>query len=72
MNSEIPPPGSYAVDTRSNRVGRVMGSEGPYVQLRPPSGGREWDVPRSALRPACSAEELSARVGDLNRNSRLP
>lgn len=35
--------GTYAVDTRTGRVGRVMGHEGPYVQLRPYGGGREWD-----------------------------
>lgn len=71
MKSEIPPAGSYAVDTRSDRVGQVMGKAGPYVQLRPPLGGREWDVPLDRLRPARTSEELSARVGELNRNSRL-
>ncbi|AXK32962.1 hypothetical protein DVA86_10165 [Streptomyces armeniacus] len=72
MNSEIPPAGSYAVDTRNGRVGEVMGKEGPYAQLRPPLGGREWDVPPENLRPARTGEELSARVRGLNRNSQLP
>jgi hypothetical protein len=72
MNGEIPSTGSFAVDTRTNRIGQVMGCEGPYVQLRPPTGGREWDVPLDALRPARTAEELSARVGELNKQSRLP
>jgi hypothetical protein len=37
-----------------------------------PTGGREWDVPLDALRPARTAEELSARVGELNKQSGLP
>ncbi|OEU95774.1 hypothetical protein [Streptomyces oceani] len=72
MNNQIPRRGSYAVDTRTNVVGEVMDSRGPYVQLRPPAGGREWDVPLEALRPARTREELSARVSELNRNSQLP
>ncbi len=39
-----PSVGSVAMDTRTGRVGIVMGHEGPYVQLRPYGGGREWDV----------------------------
>src|SRR5687767_3851531 len=30
-----PPVGAYVVDTRTERIGVVMGHEGPYVQLRP-------------------------------------
>lgn len=65
---KIPPTGSYAVDTRTDRVGRVMGSEGPYVQLRPPAGGTEWDVPPEALRPAGTLEELRAKVTEINKD----
>ncbi|MGH3309842.1 MAG: hypothetical protein ACRDP3_04555 [Streptomyces sp.] len=72
MTSEIPPFGAFAVDTRSGRVGRVMGAEGPYVQLRPLAGGKEWDVPPEHLRVALVMEELSARVAELNRQSRMP
>ena len=45
-----PPVGSHVVDTRSGKVGIVMGHEGPYVQLRPYGGGKEWDAahPRRA------------------------
>jgi hypothetical protein len=64
--------GTYAVDTRTNRVGQVMGHEGPYVQLRPPGGGREWDVPPEAVRPASVRDELRARVTERNWESRLP
>ena len=73
MNSEIPPAGAYAVDTRTDRVGQVMEVRGPYVHLRPPTGGREWEAPREAVRPAQVREELSARVSDLNwRSTHLP
>ncbi|GAA2633321.1 hypothetical protein [Streptomyces axinellae] len=70
MNDEIPPAGAYAVDTRTDRIGQVMDVWGPYVQLRPPKGGCEWDVPREAIRPARVSEELGARVSDLNWQSR--
>ncbi|MGI5531505.1 hypothetical protein ACQEVX_30250 [Streptomyces syringium] len=42
--------GVWLVDTQRGRVGEVMGNEGPRVQLRPPGGGREWDVDPAALR----------------------
>ncbi|WP_016908515.1 hypothetical protein [Streptomyces xiaopingdaonensis] len=72
MNSEIPPVGAYAVDTRTNRIGRVMDAGGPYVQLRPPTGGYEWDVPPEAVRAAGTLEELRARVRERNWHSGLP
>ncbi|EST38828.1 hypothetical protein N566_05360 [Streptomycetaceae bacterium MP113-05] len=71
MNSETPTPGSYAVDVRTGILGEVMGHEGPYVQLRPLSGGREWDVPPESLRTAGTLEELSAKVNEFNRTRRL-
>ncbi|GEC08429.1 hypothetical protein SSP24_60840 [Streptomyces spinoverrucosus] len=37
--------GAVVVDRRNGKVGVVMGHVGPHVQLRPPRGGREWDVP---------------------------
>ncbi|GHC41924.1 hypothetical protein [Streptomyces flavofungini] len=64
------PIGTYAVDTRSGRVGRVMGHEGPYVQLRPYGGGREWDCAPDALRMATSAERLRAATAYANARSR--
>ncbi|GAB3127039.1 hypothetical protein GCM10027160_51270 [Streptomyces calidiresistens] len=42
--------GSFATDTRVDRVGKVMGHVGPYVRLRPPRGGREWDAAPEDLR----------------------
>ncbi|GAA3372733.1 hypothetical protein GCM10020367_29100 [Streptomyces sannanensis] len=71
MNGELPKPGSYAVDARDGRVGQVMGHVGTYVQLRPLGGGREWDCPPEAVRPAPPGVVLRARVRELNRNSGL-
>ena len=45
-----PDVGAVVVDRRNGKVGVVMGHVGPYVQLRPPRGGREWDVPPEDVR----------------------
>ncbi|GHF10167.1 hypothetical protein [Streptomyces morookaense] len=72
-------PGTPALDTRTGRLGIVMGTEGPYVQLRPQGGGREWDCPPARVRPvgttkrcvecsALKAEHAEAvAAGDLSR-----
>ncbi|MFF7351399.1 MULTISPECIES: hypothetical protein [Streptomyces] len=65
-----PPVGSHVMDTRTDRVGIVMGHEGPYVQLRPYGGGREWDAEPGALRTATPAERLSAATAHANARSR--
>ncbi|MFD8216925.1 hypothetical protein ACFXKC_02030 [Streptomyces sp. NPDC059340] len=65
-----PPIGSYVVDTRTEKVGLVMGHEGPYVQLRPLGGGKEWDVAPDAVRRATAAERLSAATAYANARSR--
>ncbi|MBL1110212.1 hypothetical protein JK361_37625 [Streptomyces sp. 5-8] len=59
----------YAVDTRSGRIGEVMGQVGGRVQLRPVGGGREWDCPPGAVEPAPPDEVLRERVRRLNRES---
>ncbi len=68
----LPEPGTYAVDVRDGRVGRVMGQVGTYVQLRPAGGGREWDCPADDVRPVPSGEVLRARVREINAEGRLP
>lgn len=68
----IPPPGSYAVDGRDGRVGRVMGCDGPFVRLRPPGGGPVWNCPPYELRAAPPSAVLAARVRELNWQSRMP
>lgn len=62
--------GDTVEDTALRRIGKVMGSEGPYVQLRPISGGREWDAEPSKLRPLTLSEALSAGVAEANARSR--
>ncbi|MET7602910.1 hypothetical protein [Streptomyces avermitilis] len=47
-----------------------MGYEGPYVQLRPHGGGKEWDVEPEAVRGATPAERLSAATAYANARSR--
>ncbi|MEW1695809.1 hypothetical protein [Streptomyces sp. NPDC091278] len=47
-----------------------MGSEGPYLQLRPLGGGREWDVTPAQLHPLTGAELLSTLVAEANARSR--
>lgn len=63
-------PGEMAKDTATGRVGRVMGHEGPYYQLRPLNGGREWDADPEALEPACQSDALSADVAEANWRAR--
>ncbi|MEU8703432.1 hypothetical protein AB0C61_38440 [Streptomyces sp. NPDC048680] len=67
-----PEPGSFAVDARDGRVGRVTGCVGPCVRLRPPGGGPEWDCPPDAVRPAPPGLVLRARVTEVNREGQLP
>ncbi|MFE0512364.1 hypothetical protein [Streptomyces sp. NPDC058964] len=64
------PLGCHAVDTSTGRPGIVMGHEGPYVQLRPYGGGREWDVRPEAVRRATPAERLSAATDHADARSR--
>ncbi|MEU2156508.1 MULTISPECIES: hypothetical protein [unclassified Streptomyces] len=71
-SSPRPRRGDFAVDSRDGRIGRVMDADGPYVQLRPPGGGREWDCPPESLRSATPGEMLRARVREVNREGRLP
>ncbi|MEU2717223.1 hypothetical protein [Streptomyces sp. NPDC007205] len=68
--SKRPAVGSHVVDTRTGRLGIVMGAEGPYVQLRPYGGGREWDAEPGALRTATAAERLRAATAYANARSR--
>ncbi|MCE7081871.1 hypothetical protein [Streptomyces sp. ST2-7A] len=50
----FPAPGTIVHDVRRKRVGIVMGHVGPYVQLRPEGGGREWDARPEDVRPPAS------------------
>ncbi|MEU3350727.1 hypothetical protein [Streptomyces sp. NPDC037389] len=55
-------PGVWLIDTRLNRLGRLMATEGGRAQLRPPRGGREWDAGPVALRLATPVEKRAAGV----------
>ncbi|MEV5200295.1 hypothetical protein [Streptomyces sp. NPDC053720] len=66
----VPRVGTAVHDIGSGRVGLVMGHEGPYPQLRPLGGGREWDADPARLRLLDPAELLSARVAEANARSR--
>ncbi|MDH6626846.1 hypothetical protein M2271_004669 [Streptomyces sp. LBL] len=63
--------GALVVDTKTDKIGYVMGHAGLYVQLRPPGGGREWDAAPDAIRQATDTEVLRARVTEMNRAARL-
>jgi hypothetical protein len=54
------PTGSLAFDTETSKLGYVMGHEGPYTQLRPVNGGREWDADPACVRSATNEERLRA------------
>ena len=62
--------GETVKDTEHGRIGKVMGFEGPYVQLRPIEGGREWDADPRMLALVSPAEALSPLVDTVNRRSR--
>ncbi|MFE9567468.1 hypothetical protein ACFYMW_03065 [Streptomyces sp. NPDC006692] len=67
-----PEPGDVVEDAGRGRVGRVMGHEGPYVQLRPLRGGLEWDAEPGGLEPVSQpqSDALSAAVAETNQRSR--
>ncbi|WP_435187234.1 hypothetical protein [Streptomyces sp. bgisy126] len=76
LASEVPEhprhwePGDVARDTRTDRVGRVMGHVGPCYQLRPLTGGREWEAYADDMVPARQSDAMSPQVRELNRRSR--
>jgi hypothetical protein len=68
--SEVPAVGEAVRDTARDRVGRVMGHEGPYLQVRPLGGGREWDADPRHVRALSQDELLSALLAEVNARSR--
>ncbi|MCB5912275.1 hypothetical protein [Streptomyces pinistramenti] len=54
--------GIYVIDRRTGRLGRVMGCEGTYLQLRPPGGGIEWDCPPGDARLSTARERRAAGI----------
>lgn len=66
----VPGVGDGVHDTVRDRVGRVMGHEGPYLQIRPLGGGREWDADPRHVRTLSQDELLSALLAEVNARSR--
>ncbi|WP_019063993.1 hypothetical protein [Streptomyces prunicolor] len=60
MAEERQPKGALVHDSERDELGYVMGHEGPYVQLRPVTGGREWDADPALVRLATNEERLTA------------
>jgi hypothetical protein len=67
---DLPAVGSFVVDTRSDRVGRVMAVRSRRLFLRPPAGGCEWEAMPQQVRETDPQEDLSARVAVENAQSR--
>ncbi|MFF9604253.1 hypothetical protein ACF1GY_18495 [Streptomyces sp. NPDC014684] len=62
--------GELAKDTASGRIGVLMDEVGARVQIRPVSGGVEWDaMPDNVVAPT-AREVLSARLAIKIGNSR--
>lgn len=70
MTAYMPRVHDTVMDTLTKRIGKIMGFEGPYVQLRPIGGGREWDAQPDHLRPVTAEEALSDGVAEANARSR--
>lgn len=70
MTAYKPSLGDTVEDTSIGKIGKVMGFEGPYVQLRPIGGGLEWDARQDDLQPATDAQALSSAVAAANARSR--
>ncbi|MGP4007431.1 hypothetical protein [Streptomyces sp. 4N124] len=69
MNDYTPEIGDLVFDEATRKIGRAVDRVGPYWQLKPPGGGQEWDA-HGPLRPATTAERLSAGVALANARSR--
>ncbi|MEV2193780.1 hypothetical protein AB0I02_22760 [Streptomyces phaeochromogenes] len=70
MTAYNPQLGDAVEDTQRQKVGKVMGFVGPYVQLRAVGGGVEWDAHPDRLQPVTLAETLSAGLAVANARSR--
>ncbi|MFM9445306.1 hypothetical protein [Streptomyces acidiscabies] len=62
--------GELAKDTARGRIGVVMDEVGGRVQIRPLTGGTEWDALPDNVVALSAREELSAPLAIRNDNSR--
>jgi hypothetical protein len=63
--------GDLAKGTARNKVGVLMGEAGGRLLMRPPGGGREWEVDPGDIGPVTALEEMRARNSARNRMTRL-
>lgn len=62
--------GEVAKDLATGKIGFVMGEVGGKVQLRPLSGGLEWDAEPHEIVAPRAREALSAHLAAANERSR--
>jgi len=65
-----PAAGDWVVDTRTERSAVVVDIHAGRLYLRSPGLGEEWEALPVHVRAATEPEQLSARVAELNHNSR--
>ncbi|WP_053725462.1 hypothetical protein [Streptomyces sp. WM6378] len=64
--------GDTVRDTRRNRFGIVTDRIGPYLRLRPLTGGRAWEAASEDTEPVSEPEALRARLAEVNARSSKP
>ncbi|MEU9098021.1 hypothetical protein [Streptomyces sp. NPDC048361] len=69
-DGRVPAVGDTVRDTALDRIGVVMGHEGPHLQLCPINGGRYWDADPDAVLPLGPEELLLALLRAVNARSR--
>ncbi|OEU86018.1 hypothetical protein DB35_10750 [Streptomyces abyssalis] len=57
------------VDTRTSKIGELVGRDGTQLLLRPVRGGREWTCPPGSTREPTAAEKMHAGVAAANARS---
>lgn len=60
---------TYLVDTRTSRVGELIGHDDHRLVLKPLGGGREWRCPPGCTRDPTTAERVHAAVTAANARS---
>lgn len=69
-DGRAPAVGDTVRDTALDRIGVVMGCDGPHLRLCPINGGRPWDADPATVRPVGPAEFLLAHLRAVNARSR--
>ncbi|WP_330174523.1 hypothetical protein OG875_13815 [Streptomyces sp. NBC_01498] len=69
-NREPPAVGTLLHDTERDKVGEFRGAVGGVWHLRPPGGGKEWEVAPRNVMPAGPYELLRAATAEDNATRR--